>query len=145
MTLVISKKQKMTALHLRGFYFDLNDLPGAILTRPEQLAPARKALEDRYHFVIQEESQKNCLNGEMFSRQYDKGKGIRIAAEAMGFDLSDTIGVGDSMNDIEMIETVGYSVCMGDGSPTLKAKSDYVCPPLEPDGLAAAFEKLGLV
>lgn len=113
--------------------------------KAEQLAPARKALENRYHFIIQEEDNKNCLNGEMFSRQYDKGKGIRIAAEAMGFDLSDTIGVGDSMNDIEMIETVGYSVCMGDGSPTLKAKSDYVCPALHQDGLAAAFEKLGLV
>ena len=26
--------------HLRGFYFDLSELPGSILTREEQLAPA---------------------------------------------------------------------------------------------------------
>ncbi len=34
--------------HLRGFYFDLNQLPGPILTRPEQLIPA---IRDSEHFV----------------------------------------------------------------------------------------------
>ena len=34
--------------HLRGFYFDLDELPGAILTRPEQLLPAIRESE---HFV----------------------------------------------------------------------------------------------
>ena len=54
-------------------------------------------------------------------------------------------GFGDSMNDLEMIETVGYSVCMDNGSPALKGKSDLVCPAVEADGLYWAFEKLGLI
>ena len=49
------------------------------------------------------------------------------------------------MNDLEMIETVGTSVCMDNGSPKLKALSDLVCPAVEADGLAWAFEKLGLL
>ena len=59
--------------------------------------------------------------------------------------LSDTVGVGDSMNDLEMIETVGIGVCMANGSPNLKKRSDLVCPSVDEDGLAWAFRELGLV
>ena len=48
------------------------------------------------------------------------------------------------MNDLEMIDTVGYSVCMANGDPVIKSHSDYVCPSVQEDGLAIAFEKLGL-
>ena len=70
---------------------------------------------------------------------------MKIVADYYGADLADTIGFGDSMNDLEMIETVGYSVCMDNGSPALKAMSDMVCPAVEEDGLYQAFEKLGLI
>ena len=87
----------------------------------------------------------HCLNGELINRAFDKGRGVRIVADALGFDLADTIGFGDSMNDLEMIQTVGTSVCMANGSPALKAVSDRVCPAVEDDGLARAFEELGLL
>ena len=111
----------------------------------EQLAPARQALEKDYSFVVQDVAAHQCLNGELINRQFDKGRGIRIVAEHYGIALSDTIGFGDSMNDLEMIETVGYSVCMENGSPKLKAISNLVCPAVEEDGLAWAFEKLELI
>ena len=111
----------------------------------KQLEPARKALEKDYLFVVQDVAAHNCLNGELINRKFDKGRGVRIVAEAFGTCLEDTIGFGDSMNDLEMIETVGYSVCMANGSPALQAKSDLVCPAVEEDGLAAAFSQLGLL
>ena len=111
----------------------------------QQLAPARAALEEDFNFVVQDVAAHQCLNGELINRKFDKGRGIRCVAEALGVALADTVGFGDSMNDLEMIETVGYSVCMENGSPLLKAKSDLVCPAVEQDGLAWAFEKLGLI
>lgn len=114
-------------------------------TRMDQLDDAKKALEERYNFVVQDVAAHNCLNGEIVNKAFDKGKGVRIVAEAFGFDIADTIGFGDSMNDLEMIQTVGTSVCMDNGSPALKAISDIVCPAVEDDGLAWAFEKLGLL
>ena len=114
-------------------------------TRMDQLAPARAVLEENYNFVVQDVAAHNCLNGEIINKAFDKGKGVRIVAETFGFDVADTIGFGDSMNDLEMIETVGTSVCMDNGSPALKAISDIVCPAVEDDGLAWAFEKLELV
>ncbi|MBQ9011007.1 MAG: HAD family phosphatase [Clostridia bacterium] len=110
-----------------------------------QLEPARKALEKDYHFIVQDITAHNCLNGELINRKYDKGRGVRIVAEEYGVPLEDTIGFGDSMNDLEMIETVGTSVCMENGSPALKERSDMVCPAVEQDGLYVAFEKLGLI
>ena len=49
------------------------------------------------------------------------------------------------MNDLEMIETVGVSVCMDNGSPLLKEKSNMICPSVEEDGLYKAFEQLQLI
>ena len=110
-----------------------------------QLLPARQALEKDYVFVVQDVAAHHCLNGELINRKFDKGRGVRIVAEHFGIPIEDTVGFGDSMNDLEMIETVGTSVCMDNGSPALKEKSTLVCPAVEEDGLAWAFEKLGLV
>ena len=110
----------------------------------KQLEPAKQALEKDYNFVVQDLAARGCLNGELINRQFDKGKGVRIVAEHYGIPLEDTFGFGDSMNDLEMIQTVGTSVCMENGSPKLKEQSDLICPSVEADGLAWAFRKLGL-
>ena len=114
-------------------------------TEASQLVPAREALEQDFKFVVQDVAAHHCLNGELINRNFDKGKGVRIVADACGIAIEDTIGFGDSMNDLEMIETVGTSVCMDNGSPKLKEVSDVVCPAVDADGLAIAFEQLGLI
>lgn len=114
-------------------------------TEARQLEPARAALERDFKFVVQDVAAHRCLNGELINRSFDKGKGVRIVAEACGIAIEDTIGFGDSMNDLEMIETVGTSVCMDNGSPKLKELSDIVCPAVDADGLAIAFKQLGLI
>ena len=110
-----------------------------------QLAPAIEALEKDFFFLVQDMAAANCLNGELVNRKFDKGLGIRRVCEALGYDVRDTVGFGDSMNDLEMIQTVGTSVCMANGSPKLQKMSDLVCPAVEEDGLAKGFETLGLV
>lgn len=109
-----------------------------------QLAPAIEALEKDFFFLVQDMAAANCLNGELVNRKFDKGLGIRRVCEALSYDIADTVGFGDSMNDLEMIETVGTSVCMANGSPNLKKKSQIVCPAVEEDGMAKAFRDLGL-
>ncbi len=113
--------------------------------KAEQLAPAIEKLNRDFYFLIQDLAAANCINGELINRKFDKGSGVRRVAEALGIPLEDTVGFGDSMNDAEMIETVGVGVCMANGSPALKKKSDLVCPAVEDDGLAWAFRELGLV
>ncbi len=111
----------------------------------KQLTEARAALEDKFNFCIQEVSAHSCLNGELINRKFDKGRGVLKVCEYLDVPVENTYGFGDSMNDLEMIETVGTSVCMDNGAETLKKISDLVCPSVEEDGLAKAFEDLGLV
>ena len=113
--------------------------------KAEQLADAIHALDHEFYFLVQDLEAAGCLNGELINRKFDKGRGVKIIADHFGVDMKDTIGFGDSMNDLEMIEAVGVAVCMDNGSPLLKAKSHMVCPAVEEDGLAVAFQKLGLI
>ena len=114
-------------------------------SKAEQLSPAIEKLNRDFYFLVQDMAAANCINGELINRKFDKGTGVRRVAEVLGIPLEDTIGFGDSMNDAEMIETVGIGVCMENGSPALKKMSDLVCPGVEDDGLAWAFRELGLV
>ncbi|MDO4614929.1 MAG: HAD family hydrolase [Lachnospiraceae bacterium] len=112
--------------------------------RMEQLDEARALLEKDFNFVLQDIPAHGCINGELINRKYDKGRGVQRVAEYLGVPLSDTYGFGDSMNDLEMIRTVGTSVCMANGSESLKKESDLICPAVSEDGLYQAFEQLGL-
>lgn len=110
-----------------------------------QLTECRRLLEKDFHFVLQDVPAHGCVNGEIVSRDFDKGKGVRRIIEYLDMPLSDTIGFGDSMNDLEMLETVGYAVCMANGSLALRERADWVCPAVTEDGIYKAFEKLGLL
>ena len=111
----------------------------------DQIGPAKAALGDELHFIVHDFSERGCLFGEIINRKFDKGSAVRMTAEALGFDIADTIGFGDSRIDIEMIEAVGTSVCMENGSDFLKERSDLICPSTENDGIEWAFRKLGLI
>ena len=110
-----------------------------------QLDKARAALEEEFLFCCQTVTKPACLNGELINRKFDKGKGIQRLCAHLGVDIRDTFGFGDSMNDLEMVQTVGVSVVMENGNEQLKALAAYVCPRVEEDGLAKAFAKYQLV
>lgn len=111
----------------------------------DQLNAAKAELGDKLTFIAHDFSEPSCKFGEVISRMIDKGSAVRLVAEKLGFDIADTVGFGDSMLDLEMIEAVGTSVCMDSGSPKLKEMSDLVCPAVDKDGMVWAFRKLGLI
>ena len=109
-----------------------------------QLDKARAALEQEFLFCCQTVTKPACLNGELINRKFDKGRGIQRLCAHLGVDIRDTFGFGDSMNDLEMVQTVGVSVVVENGNEQLKALADYVCPRVEEDGLAKAFARYQL-
>ncbi len=111
----------------------------------EQLARMLPDLERDFRVVVQEAFSRGFINGELIDRAFDKGRGVRYVAEELGVPLSDTVGFGDSGNDLEMIETVGVGVCMANGSEELKRRSAMICPAVGENGIAEAFKRLGLV
>ena len=111
----------------------------------ERLDSAKERLEQEFMFCIQDADRQAIVNGEVLNRQFDKGKAVVRVCEYLHIPVEDSIAFGDSMNDKEMMETAGYSVCMENGSDTLKKLADEVCPPVEQDGLYHAFTRLGLI
>ena len=82
--------------------------------------------------------------GELINRKFDKGTGIRAICRHLGHPQEDTIGFGDSDNDLQMTQAAGISVCMGNGSERLKQLCDRIAPTVYEDGLAREFAALGL-
>ena len=110
------------------------------------LDKARESYEDRYNFVLQDARPGNTVyNGELIMRSHDKGLAVRLVAEHYGVPIADTVGFGDSMNDLEMIEAVGTSVAMGNGSDLIKEKSDLIAPSVSEDGMMKAFQILHII
>lgn len=110
----------------------------------DQLAEPRRALEAEFDFCIQG-VQFGLVNGELINRRFNKGTAVKRVCEHLGIPLEHTVGFGDSMNDVEMIETVGLGVCMGNGDPRLKERAGVVCPPVDRDGLFRGFQQCGLI
>lgn len=110
-----------------------------------QLDEAKKALGSEFNFVVQEVKAVHCINGEIINKAFNKGLGVKIICDRFNASINDTIGFGDSMNDLEMIQTVGFSVCMANGSEALQKISDMVCASVSEDGLAKAFANLHLI
>ena len=109
-----------------------------------QVDRAREQLQDRFVCRIHDLFP-SIVNGEFISLAFDKGRAMLRLCEHLGVPRENTVGFGDSMNDLEMVETAGIGVAMGNASAELKEHADLVCPPVGEDGLAAAFTQLGLV
>ena len=111
----------------------------------EQLEEPRRVLDKDFAFCIQGKNPQGFINGEVVSRQFDKGKAVEMVCRHLQIPLEDSIAMGDSMNDKEMLEAAGLGICMENGSSGLKALADDICPSVKEDGLRHAFEKHGLV
>lgn len=109
-----------------------------------QIAEAKEKLGNDFNFVLQESRSRGYVNGEMINQSFNKGTGIQIIAKHLGVPMENTYGFGDSMNDLEMLEVVGTGVCMENSPRALTDICNMICPSVEKDGIAWAFERLRL-
>ena len=56
----------------------------------------------------------------------------------------ETVAMGDSENDLPMLEYADISIAMGNGVKEVKEKADYVTDKIDNDGLYKAFKYLKL-
>lgn len=70
----------------------------------------------------------------------NKGVGLRKLAEILGVNPDATMTIGDTENDLAIIEAAGIGVAMGNATDAVKARADYVTTTNTKDGVAAAIE-----
>lgn len=72
----------------------------------------------------------------------DKGSGLAIYAEKMGYALDEIAAIGDQMIDIPMLRLAGLSAAMGNARAEVRAAADLVAPSNDEDGVAWFVERI---
>lgn len=78
---------------------------------------------------------------EAIHAEVSKGRALTQLASALDIPLEETMGIGDNLNDLSLVETAGFGVAMADGDPRVKAAADFVTTSYAEDGVAVAIEK----
>lgn len=79
---------------------------------------------------------------EAVSELADKGRGLAMLCRHLGLPISETIAVGDSMNDVEILQAAGFSAAMGNACPEAKAVADMITSDCDHDGVARVIDEV---
>ncbi|MDY7557231.1 HAD family hydrolase [Cryobacterium sp. 10C3] len=75
----------------------------------------------------------------------NKGSTILKLLDLLGLDAASAIGIGDSSNDIEMLQVCGVGIAMGNATDEVKSHADEVTTAVLDDGVWNAFRRHGLI
>lgn len=107
---------------------------------PGAFQEIEKELGGRYQFVNSMPSHREMRCIEVMAGRNNKAGGIRKILEYYGGSMKDTVAVGDSMNDLEMIQECGVGIVMGNGDELLKPYADYITSDIGEDGVYRALK-----
>lgn len=114
-----------------------------MLEHPDRLKQVEQALRP----VIKDELYMTITKPfflEFMNPVVDKGKSLVTLAAHLGISMEQVIAVGDSYNDISMIEAAGLGVAMGNAVEAVKQAADYETDDNEHDGVARVVERFFL-
>ncbi len=80
-------------------------------------------------------------NLEITHSDAQKGIALSTIAKQLGIDLKDVMALGDNLNDISMLERVGYPIAMDNAAPEVKTVAEYVTDSNENSGVGKAIKK----
>jgi len=65
---------------------------------------------------------------EMNTKGQDKAQGVRDFCKLHNIDIAETIGIGDSFNDLPMLNACALSCAPANARAEIKEKVKYLCP-----------------
>lgn len=74
----------------------------------------------------------------------NKASGLVRVCKELNISMDEVMAVGDSLNDIKMIEKAGIGVAMGNAQAKIKEVADFTTDTNNADGVAKAIEKFVL-
>ncbi|SNZ17039.1 hypothetical protein SAMN05421503_3108 [Terribacillus aidingensis] len=81
------------------------------------------------------------FNMEIVDGQASKGHALKKLANKLDIKKDDIIAIGDSMNDLPMLEAAGTKVAMGNATDEVKEACDYTTDTNEENGVATMLER----
>lgn len=81
---------------------------------------------------------------EMTACGVSKGTGIEKLAEYLKIPMEQTVGIGDSDNDKEMLSRVAFPIAMGNARACIQKQCNYITADNDHNGVGEALQYLGL-
>ncbi|TFC39749.1 Cof-type HAD-IIB family hydrolase [Cryobacterium sp. TMT2-14] len=103
------------------------------------------ALSGDFHVITGTIPHMGRGSGEVTLNGVNKGSTILRLLDRLGLDAASALGIGDSSNDIEMLQVCGVGIAMGNASDAVKAYADEVTTTVQGDGVWNAFRRHGLI
>lgn len=100
----------------------------------------REALETEFDFMLHEGDVLECT-----PKGTSKATGIAWLCSYLGVEKEDTYGIGDSINDLDMLSYVGHGIAMGNATQVAKDAAEYVTTDIHADGIRCALQHYGLI
>ncbi len=110
---------------------------------PEDVPAIIKEVNDLYGSEILANTSKKMVV-ELVKRGIDKGVAMKKLGLRYGIPPEETICIGDSLNDLAMIQYAGLGVVVANGSDEAKAAADLICPACNEGGVRWVLENLAI-
>ncbi len=81
---------------------------------------------------------------EIIPNNVSKAKAVQFIADRHGISMDDVICIGDSDNDIPMLEVAGLGIAVNNASTKVKGYAKAVVPSCDEDGVAYAIDNFAL-
>ena len=112
------------------FVMDEDRVLDAIVAMDDRFGPAVQATRSHPRFA------------EIVRRDVNKGRALARVAAVANVPIEQTMGIGDNLNDLDLVKAAGIGVAMGDGDPRVLSAADWITGSYEDDGVAQAIERL---
>jgi len=119
-----------------------NIVKGEVIYRdPALIYELRNELKTIKQLEIVDSSKYNI---EITRKGVSKGKAVERLATLYNIKREEIMTIGDSENDLSMIEYAGLGIAMDNASDNLKQKADYITDSNDNEGVAKAIDKFVL-
>ncbi len=112
----------------------------AVIYDEDKMLEIQKELKGRYdsQLTIVRSHKYYC---EITNTNATKGHAAKFLMKHWGIKKDEVMAAGDQDNDYEMLKCAGVKIAMQNASAKLKTIADYICPPVDEEGLVCAMEK----
>lgn len=114
--------------------------PGGLITRLFEITRGRLECSI-FSYPLRHKILEDLHGFDLIQPGVSKGVALRWLAANYGIKPEETLAIGDSLNDLEMIRAAGLGVAMGNASLEVKAQAGAVVAGNEADGVAEAIER----
>lgn len=142
----IQKRIDNGTLKVVNSYEEIEDIPGELIMKVlafnpdlEKISAIGAELSAIPSLAISSSSRGNL---EITHSDAQKGIALESIANQLNIDLKDVMALGDNLNDVSMLERVGYPVAVENAMPEVKAVAKYVTDTNENSGVGKAIMKV---